>query len=90
MHDWEPLAAEDVSAQSWCTRKRLCVHQNWKLKYATRILDVMMLQYPVTVSPMPVLWVQSIPVAAIPWEGMNSGQRDALLSSIRGGFVMSL
>ena len=90
-HDWEPLAAEDVSAQSWCTCKRLCVHQNWKFKYATRILDLIMLQFPVR--PMPGLWVQSIPIVAIPlhpWGGMNSGQRDALLSSIRGGFVMSL
>jgi hypothetical protein len=51
----------------WCARQRLCVHQNWKFKYATRILDVIMLQYPVKVRPMPGLCVQSIPVAAIPW-----------------------
>ena len=63
--------------------KHLCVHQNWKFKYATRILDVIMLQYPVKVRPMPGMWIQSIPVTAIPWGGMNIGQRGALLSSIQ-------
>jgi hypothetical protein len=42
-----------------------------------------MLQYPVKVRPMPGMWIQSIPVTAIPWGGMNIGQRGALLSSIR-------
>jgi hypothetical protein len=43
MHDWELLAAEDVSSHFWCTHKHLCVHQNWKFKYATRILDEILL-----------------------------------------------
>jgi hypothetical protein len=49
-HDWELLAAEDVSSHFWCTRKHLCA-QNWKFKHATRILDVIMLQFPVKVRP---------------------------------------
>jgi hypothetical protein len=80
--DWELLAAEDVSSHFWCTLKHLCVHQNWKFKHATRILDVIMLQYPVKARPMPDMWIQSIPVTAIPWGGMNTGQCGALLSSI--------
>ncbi len=56
-HDWELLASEDVSSHFWCTRKHLCVHQNWKFKHATRILDVIMLQYPVKVRPMPGMWI---------------------------------
>ena len=51
---------------------------------ATRILDVIMLQYPVKVRPMPGMWIQSIPVT-IPWGRMNIWQRGALLSSIREG-----
>ena len=82
-HDYELLAAEDVSSNFWCTRKHLCVHQNWKFKYATRILDVIIFQYTVKVRPMPGMWIQSKPVTAIPWGGLNIGQRGALLSSIR-------
>ena len=82
-HDLELLATEDVSSHSWCTRKHLCVHQNWKFKHATRILDVIMFRYPVKVRPMPGMWIQSIPVTAIPWGGMNIEQRGVLLSSIR-------
>jgi hypothetical protein len=78
-----PLAPEDVSSHFWFTRKHLCVHPNWKFKHATRVLDVIMLQYPVKVRPMPGIWIQSIPVTAIPWGGMNIGQRGALPSSIR-------
>jgi hypothetical protein len=43
-----------------------------------------MLQYPVKVRLMPGMWIQSIPVTAIP---MNIGQRGALLSSIREGWL---
>jgi hypothetical protein len=46
----------------WCTRKNLCVPQNWQFRHATRILDVIMLDYPVKVRPMPGMWVQSMPV----------------------------
>jgi hypothetical protein len=84
-HDWEPLTAVDIFSHFWCTRKHLCVHQNWKFKHATRILDVIMLQYPIKVHPMPGMWIQSIPVTAIPWGLMNIGQRGTLLSSIREG-----
>ena len=69
--DWEPPTAEDVSSHFWCTCKHLCVHQNSKFKHATGILDVIMLQYPVKVCPMPGMWIQSIPVTAIPWGCMN-------------------
>jgi hypothetical protein len=48
-------------------------------------LDVIMLQHPVKVRPMPGMWIQSIPVTAIPWGHMNIGQGGALLSSIREG-----
>ena len=45
-----------------------------------------MLPYPVQkVRPMPGMWIQSIPVTAIPWGRMNTGQRGALLSSIQEG-----
>ena len=56
-HDWEPPTAEDVPSQFRCTRKHLCVHKNWKFKHATRILDVIMLQYPVKVRPMLGMWI---------------------------------
>jgi hypothetical protein len=46
-----------------------------------------MLQYPVKVRLMPGMWIQSIPVTAIPLGGMNIGQRGALLSSIREGWL---
>lgn len=82
-HDLEPLAGEHVSLLFWCTRQRLCVHQNWKFKHATRILDVIMLQYPVKVRPMPGMYEQSVPVTAIPLGGLNIWQRGALLRSIR-------
>jgi hypothetical protein len=83
-HDWELLAAEDVSSHFWCTRKHLCVHQNWKFKHATRILDVIMIQYPVIVRPINAgMLIQFIPVPVIPWRGMNIGQRGALLNNIR-------
>jgi hypothetical protein len=62
-----------------------CVHQNWKFKHTTRILDVIMLQYPVKVRPMPGMWIQSMPVTGIPWGRMNMGRHGALLSSIREG-----
>ncbi len=51
-HDCEQLVAEDVSSPHWCTRKHLCVNQNQKFKYATHVLDVIMLQYPVKVRPL--------------------------------------
>jgi hypothetical protein len=50
---------------------------------ATRILDVIMLEYPLKVRPMPGIWVQSVPVTAIPWGGMNTEQRNTLQRSIR-------
>ena len=47
----DPLASDcDVSSQTWCTRKNLCVPQNWQFRHATRILDVI---YPVKVRPIP-------------------------------------
>ena len=51
------LRDPDVSSHFWCTRKHLCVHKNWKFKHATRILDVIMLQYPVKVRPMLGMWI---------------------------------
>jgi hypothetical protein len=43
-----------------------------------------MLEYPLKVRPMPGIWVQSVPVTAIPWGGMNTEQRNTLQRSIRG------
>ena len=80
---WQLLAAEDVSSHFWCTRKQLCVQKNWKFKHATRILDVIMLQYPVKVRPMPGMWIQSIPVTAIPWGRMKTEQHNLVIRSIR-------
>ena len=51
-------------------------------KYATRILDVIIFQYTVKVRPMPGMWIQSKPVTAIPWGGLNIGQRGALLNQV--------
>jgi hypothetical protein len=31
-----------------------------------------MLKYPLKVCPIPGIWVQSVPVTAIPWGGMNT------------------
>ena len=50
---------------------------------ATRILDVIMLEYPLKARSMPGIWVQSVPVTAIPWGGMNTEQRNTLQRSIR-------
>ena len=47
------------------------------------ILDVIMLDYPVTVRPMPGMWVQSVPVTAIPWGRMKTEQRNVVTRSIR-------
>jgi hypothetical protein len=55
-----------VSSNTWCTRKNLCVPRNWEFQHATRILDVIMLEYPLKVRLMPGIWVQSVPVTAIP------------------------
>ena len=66
-------ADSDVSSNTWCTRKNLCVPRNWAFQHATRILDVIMLEYPaLKVRPMPGIWGQSVPVTAIPWGGMNT------------------
>jgi len=43
---------------------------------ATRILDVIMIDYPVKVRPMPGMWVQWVPVTAIPWGRMKTEQRN--------------
>jgi len=83
-HDCDPQASDcDVSSQTWCTRKNLCVPQNWQFRHATRILDVIMLDYPVKVRPIPGMWVQSVPVTAIPWDRMKTEQRNLVIRSIR-------
>ena len=80
-------ADSNVSSNTWCTRKNLCVPRNWAFQHAPRILDVIdlviMLEYPLKVRPMPGIWVQSVPVTAIPWGGMNTEQRNTLQRSIR-------
>ena len=73
----------NVSSNTWCTRKNLCVPRNWEFRHATRILDVIMLKYPLKMRPMPGMWVQSVPVTAIPWGGMNTEQRNTLQRSVR-------
>jgi len=45
---------------------------------------VVVLEYPLKVCPMPGIWVQSVPVIAIPWGGMNTEQRNTLQRNIRG------
>ena len=76
-------ANSNVSSNTWCTRKNLCVPRNWEFRHATRILDVIMLKYPLKVRPIPGIWVQSVPVTAIPWGGMNTEQRNTLQRSVR-------
>jgi hypothetical protein len=39
--------------------------------------------YPVKVRPMPGMWVQSVPVTAIPWVSMNTEKRILVIRSIR-------
>jgi hypothetical protein len=74
----------NVSSNTWCTRKNLCVPRNWEFQHATRILDVIMLEYPLKVRQMPGIWVQSVPVTVIPWGSMNTEQCNTLQKSIRG------
>jgi len=74
---------DDSSPNALCYRKNLCVPHNWQFKHATRILEVTMLQHPLKVHPMPGNWVQSVPVTAIPWESMNTVQRNTFERSIR-------
>ena len=47
----------NVSSNTWCPRKNLCVPRNWEFRHATRILDVIMLKYPLKVCPIPGIWV---------------------------------
>ena len=54
-----------------------------KTRCAVHILDVIMLKYPLKVRPIPGIWVQSVPVTAIPWGGMNTEQRNTLQRSVR-------
>ncbi len=63
----ELVSYSNVSSNTWYTRKNLCVPRNWAFQHATRILDVIMLEYPLKVRLMPSIWVQSVPVTAIPW-----------------------
>jgi hypothetical protein len=39
--------------------------------------------YPVRVRPMPDMWVQSVPVTAIPWGRMKTEQRKLVIGNIR-------
>ena len=64
--------------------QNLCVPLNWEFWHTTHILDVIMVEYPLKVSPMPGIWVQLVPVTVIPWGGMNPEQRNTLQRSIRG------
>jgi hypothetical protein len=57
-------ANSNVSSNTWYPRKNLCVPRNWEFRYATRILDVIMLKYQLKVRPIPGIWVQSVPVTA--------------------------
>jgi hypothetical protein len=83
-HDCDTQASDcDVSSQTWCARKNLCVPQNWQFRHATRMLDVIMLDYPVKVRPMAGMWVQSVPVTAIPWGRMKTEQHNLVIRSIR-------
>jgi hypothetical protein len=41
-----------------------------------------MLEYQLKVRPMPGIWVQSVPVTAIQWGGMNTEQRKTLQRTI--------
>ena len=50
-------ANSNVSSNTWCPRKNLCVPRNWEFRHATRILDVIMLKYPLKVCPIPGIWV---------------------------------
>ncbi len=74
LHEWSVLTSGAHANTCVCTEK------NGKFKHATRIFEVIMLQYSEKVRPMPGMWIQSIPVTAIPWGGMNIGQRGALPS----------
>ena len=67
-------ANSNVSSNTWCTRKNLCVPRNWEFRHDTRRLDVIMLKYPLKMRPMTGIWVQSVPVTSIPWGGMNTEQ----------------
>ena len=65
---WDAVHARLGAADSRRRLFTLLVHSqtlvcapDWKFKHATRILDVIMLQYPVKVRPMPGMWIQSIP-----------------------------
>ena len=53
------------------------------LEHCPEVLDVIMLKYPLKMRPMPGMWVQSVPVTAIPWGGMNTEQRNTLQRSVR-------
>jgi hypothetical protein len=57
--------------------------RNWQYKHATRILDVIMLDYPLKVRAMPGMWVQSVPVTVILWGRMKTEQRNLVIRSIR-------
>jgi hypothetical protein len=76
-HDCDAHTADsNVSSKTWYTRKNLCVPRNWHFKHATRILDVIMLEYPLKVRLMPGIWVcswcQSQPFRGGAWTLSNA------------------
>ena len=60
----------------WCPeRKDICVDSSWKFRHVTQLENPIPLRFPVHVRPMPGLFRQRIPLAAIPLENMTVTQQ---------------
>ena len=61
---------------AWCPeRKDICVDSSWKFRHVTQLENPIALRFPVHVRPMPGLFRQRIPIAAIPLDIMTDTQK---------------
>lgn len=64
-----------VKGQAWCpARKELCIGKERKFTHATQVLEPIMLNFPVQVSPMAGLFHHKIPMSAVPTDRMTAQQ----------------
>ena len=80
VHTQELVCTPELGVPACYTYSVFSILDVFSIQYS---LDVIMLKYPLKMRPMPGMWVQSVPVTAIPWGGMNTEQRNTLQRSVR-------
>ena len=64
-----------MEGQAWCpARKELCIGKERKFTHALQLLEPIMLNFPVQVSPMAGLFHHKIPLSAVPTDRMTAQQ----------------